>query len=370
MSFKSRINAAELLGRALDPVYTKTAMHYFKNKTILVTGAGGSIGSEIVNQLIELGAKKIVCVDRDEYALYNLDLNLNGSALLTDDTLVLADIRDYMVVDNIVKQWKPEIIFHAAAVKHLPLLERSPTAAFITNIIGTKNVIEAAINNGVEKFVNISTDKAADPTSVLGYSKRIAEMIASYHSTSNVMIASVRFGNVFASRGSFIETLQWQVLNEKDVTITDADATRFFMSIPQAAGLVIETSLIAKSGNTYVLDMDDPVKIVDVVNRYVEMVGADNTKIIFSGLRQGEKLHEILYDRREENSTTQHKKISTVRVPGGDEDFMLNLMQFSDEVMQNQNLSTEYIISKLKDLSSAKPTQVVNALKLTTMEVN
>lgn len=362
------IDAERLLGRELNLTHTELARNFIDGKTVLVTGAGGSIGSEIVEQLVRLKAKKIVCIDRDEYALYNLDLKLNGSALLTSESLILADICDYDAIDSIIKAWKPEMIFHAAAVKHLPLLERSPKSAYATNVIGTKNVIEAAMNNRVEQFVNISTDKAADPTSVLGYSKRIAEMIASYYSSGSMMIASVRFGNVFASRGSFIETMQWQVANSREVTITDAEATRFFMSIPQAASLVIETAAMAESGNTYVLDMEEPVKILDIFNKYIEITGASATKLKFSSLRQGEKMHERLYDHRESRQTTQHGKISTVRVSGGDEDFMLNLDRFTGEIMEHEHDASR-LSAKLRSLAHENENQMIQGTKLKTMEL-
>lgn len=346
------IDAETLLGRQLNPVYTELAKKYFRNKTVLVTGAGGSIGSEIVNQLINLNAAKVICLDRDEYALYNLELKVYGSALLTRDNLVLADITDRRSMNRIMSEYRPDVVFHAAAVKHLPLLERSPEIAFRTNVIGTKNVIESATHVGVRKIVNISTDKAADPTSVLGYTKRLAEMIASHFSTGSTMVASVRFGNVFASRGSFIETLQWQIANNKDLTVTDADVTRFFMSIPQAAGLVIETTVIAESGNTYVLDMGDPVKIMDLIKRYCEITQVQLPKITFSGLRKGEKLHEVLYDLRENHSSTAHDKIYTVRVQNRD----ISIIEDIDNLFHSISL---------EDLN---PDEVKDAIKLLTVD--
>jgi len=350
MTNRKGVNAADLLGRKLNPVYTDAAREYFVDKTVLVTGAGGSIGSEIVNQLTELGAKNVVCVDGDEYALYNLDLKIRGTALLTDETLILADIRDYDIINRIMNEWKPDVVFHAAAVKHLPLLERSPEVAFMTNVLGTKNVIEAASNNGVSKFVNISTDKAANPTSVLGYTKRIAEMIANHHSSHHMLVASVRFGNVFASRGSFIETLEWQVQNGKDVLITDADASRYFMSIPQAAGLVIETSIIAQSGNTYVLDMGVPVKITEIFKRYVKLVDAEQTKVTFTGLRTGEKLHEVLYDHREDQAKTRHEQIFTVRVSGGNNKLMSDVEELQS-MMVSEHVNSSTTIEFLKRMA-------------------
>jgi len=173
--------AKELLGRVLEPVYSDATRNTFVGKRVLVTGAGGSIGSEIVRQLLALGVERVISVDRDEYALYRLDLSVNGSALLTDEALILADITVPAELDSVFEKWKPEIVFHAAAVKHLTLLEKSPQVALRTNVQGTQNVVDACKVHGVKRMVNISTDKAANPTSILGHSKRLAEMIAEYN---------------------------------------------------------------------------------------------------------------------------------------------------------------------------------------------
>jgi len=306
--------AKELLGRVLEPVYSDATRNTFVGKRVLVTGAGGSIGSEIVRQLLALGVERVISVDRDEYALYRLDLSVNGSALLTDEALILADITVPAELDSVFEKWKPEIVFHAAAVKHLTLLEKSPQVALRTNVQGTQNVVDACKVHGVKRMVNISTDKAANPTSILGHSKRLAEMIAAENSDSDTIISSVRFGNVFASRGSFIETIQWQARNNHVITITDREVTRYFMSIPQAASLVIESTAFAESGKIYVLDMAKPVKIVDVVRRYLDAVGKDDVTIEFSGLRQGEKLHEIVYSETEKLTTTTNDKIFSIDV--------------------------------------------------------
>ncbi len=306
---------AKLLGRDTTPIYSFTAEELIKDKVILVTGAGGSIGSEIVRQLMLLEAKKIYCLDNDEYSLYGLSLELNENALLTNDNLILADIRDKISISRIFAQINPDVVYHAAAHKHLPLLERSPVEAINTNVFGTDNIAAACVIYGVKYFVNISTDKAARPISVLGMTKRLAELCtAGYKREGVTKVASVRFGNVLGSRGSFLPTLMWQIENEKPVTITHPEVSRFFMTIPEAAALVIEASSLAIGGETYVLDMGTSVKIVDLIDRYVKITGCKIPKIIYTGLHKGEKLHEELFDPSEIYMPTAHPLITKVNV--------------------------------------------------------
>lgn len=308
--------AAGLLGLDTKPVHGEAAKQFINGKTVLITGAGGSIGSEIARQLLELKAQ-VVCLDNNEYALYRLERELSGSALLVDDKYVLADIRDGESLRAVFAHYKPQIVFHAAACKHLPLLERSPAMAILTNILGTENVVSACVEQGVECLVNVSTDKAANPTSVLGISKRLAEMIVKQNAGRGTRVASVRFGNVFASRGSFIETFVWQIANDHKVTITDPAMTRYFMTIPQAASLVIETAAMADGGDTYVLDMGESFGIVELMQRYAELAGIDQLDVIYTGLRQGEKLSEEPFDSQETRRPTTHPAISTVSVDEG-----------------------------------------------------
>ncbi len=338
------------MGIDLNPEYTQEAKKLIKDKVVLVTGAGGSIGSEIVKQLNILHAKKVICVDRDEYALYRLQLSTTGSALLTDDTLVLADIQNYQSIKNIIATTKPDIVYHAAAVKHLPLLERSPDVAVLTNVMGTENVIRSAVECSVERFVNISTDKAASPSSVLGYTKRLAEMIGKTYSEKGTLISSVRFGNVFASRGSFIETLQWQIANNKPISITHPEMTRYFMSIPQAACLVIEASVLAKSGQTYVLDMGEQYNIHEVVQKYISLSNNPNATIVHTGIRLGEKMYEELYDRSEMSAKTAHPKISSVEVASPDDGFTVKLEQLYHDI-RHALIDASHIKDAVKELT-------------------
>ena len=304
---------AALLEREASPVYGPKARRLLAGKTVLVTGAAGSIGSELVRQVHRLSPAALYLLDHDESGLHSVHLDLHGQGLFTDDSVVLCDIRDASAVRTALASTMPDIVFHAAAHKHLPLLERYPAEGFKTNVLGTLNLVEAASYAGVSRFINISTDKAADPTSVLGATKRLAELVVSAFSTADMRSASVRFGNVLGSRGSFLHSLAAQVARHQHITVTHPDVTRYFMTIPEAAGLVIEAAVMADAGETYVLDMGEPVRIVDIVARFLAMTGAPGRDVVFTGLRPGEKLHEALFDADEVSERTRHTRISTVR---------------------------------------------------------
>ncbi|GAA0562611.1 hypothetical protein GCM10010172_52300 [Paractinoplanes ferrugineus] len=299
-------------------MYSAEARTLVNRKIVLVTGAGGSIGSEIVRQVRSLDPTAVYLLDHDEGALHALQLELQGHGLLTDPFVLLADIRDAGTMRRILAEIRPDIVFHAAAHKHLPLLERFPAEGVKANVEGTQNVVAAAVEAGAELVVNISTDKAAHPTSVLGATKRVAENIAASYATELTRVASVRFGNVLGSRGSLLTSLRWQVANANDITVTDPAVTRFFMTIPEAATLVIEAAVLAHRGETYVLDMGRPVRILDLVQRYLEFTKADN-RIVFTGLRGGEKMHEQLVDSTiEAVGATAHPRISRIDRPALD----------------------------------------------------
>ncbi len=309
------IKVEDLIGRA--PVHTDLAEIAEKvaGKRVLVTGAGGSIGSELCRQLFALHPDSLVMLDRDETALHGVELTLYGSALLMSPNTVLADIRDRSALDHIFAEAKPQIVFHAAALKHLPMLQRFPEEAWKTNVHGTLNVLEAAHAVGVETFVNISTDKAAAPTSELGRSKRIAErLVSGFAAKSPGTYLSVRFGNVLGSRGSVLLSFQEQIRQGGPITVTDPEVRRFFMTIPEACQLVLQAATIGEDGYVMVLDMGEPVRIVDIARSLVAMSN-QNTEIVYTGLREGEKLDEELFGDYEGTVIRIHDKISRVEAP-------------------------------------------------------
>jgi FlaA1/EpsC-like NDP-sugar epimerase len=305
---------SDLLGRR--PVQTDiTAITgRFEGKRILVTGAGGSIGAELCRQLHHFRPAELIMLDRDESALHAVQLALHGRALLDSDETVLADIRDARRVQEVFQHARPHIVFHAAALKHLPLLERYPAEAVKSNVLGTQIVLEAAAACGVESFVNISTDKAADPVSVLGYSKRIGERLTAHMaSQSGGTYLSVRFGNVLGSRGSVLTALSVQVDNGGPVTVTHPDVTRYFMTVDEAVQLVLQAAVIGGSGEVLVLDMGEPVRIADIARRLA--AGSPRpVDIVFTGLRPGEKLVEDLLGHDEVDHRPHHPLIRHARV--------------------------------------------------------
>lgn len=309
------LTEADLLGRHQIDTDIEAIADYITGRRVLVTGAGGSIGSELCRQLHRFGPAALVMVDRDESALHAVQMAIEGRALLDSDRLVVADIRDADRMVEVFARHRPEVVFHTAALKHLPLLEMHPGEAVKTNIRGTLNVLEAAAQAGVDRFVNISTDKAADPTSVLGYTKRIAEQLTSWYAArEDGVYLSVRFGNVLGSRGSVLGAFERQVATGGPITVTDPDVTRYFMTVTEAVELVVQAGAVGLDGEALVLDMGEPVRIVDVARRLVAQ--ADRPiDIVFTGLRPGEKLHEVLLGQAEMDDRHAHPLISHCRVP-------------------------------------------------------
>jgi FlaA1/EpsC-like NDP-sugar epimerase len=300
---------SDLLGRRPVQTDITSIAEHFAGKRILVTGAGGSIGSELCAQLYRFSPGLLLMLDRDESALHAAQLSLHGRALLDSDETILADIRDPQRVMDVFEEFHPQIVFHAAALKHLPLLERYPAEAVKSNIYGTLHALEAAAACGAESFVNISTDKAADPVSVLGYSKRIAERLtAQVASEATGNYISVRFGNVLGSRGSVLTALTAQVDAGGPVTVTHPEVTRYFMTANEAVQLVLQAAVIGADGEALVLDMGDPVRIADIARRLA--AGSPRpVDIVFTGLRAGEKLQEDLLGHGEADSRPHHPLI-------------------------------------------------------------
>ena len=316
------VNLADLLGRRPIHLDTTAIAESIAGKRILVTGAGGSIGSELCRQISRFGPATLVMLDRDESALHAVQLDLDGNGLLESDDVVLADIRDRTALRAVFAEAKPDMVFHAAALKHLPLLERFPREAWRSNVVGTLNVLTIAREMGVGTVVNISTDKAADPTSALGYSKRLAEKLtAHFAQTSPGNYVSVRFGNVLGSRGSVIHAFTAQIEQGGPVTLTHPDVERFFMLVPEACQLVLQASTIGRDGEVLVLDMGQPVRIVDVARTLIRLDGR-GTDIVYTGLRHGEKLGEVLFSDTEVPAPTEHPLVWSVDVEPMDPDLV------------------------------------------------
>jgi FlaA1/EpsC-like NDP-sugar epimerase len=305
----------DLIGRNPIDTQVETVAGYLAGKRVLVTGAGGSIGSELCRQIAQYKPSELMLLDRDETGLQTTELLVSGDGLLQSRETILADIREEDVLQQIFADRRPQVVFHTAALKHLPLLERHPDEGWKTNVIGTLNVLKASMAVGVEIFVNISTDKAANPTSVLGFSKRLAEQLTAWAAeTSARRYLSVRFGNVLGSRGSLLPVVDSMIRSGGPVTVTHANATRFFMTIPEASHLVIQAGSIGAPGEVLILDMGEPVRILDIVQRMISRSGRD-IGITFTGLRPGEKLNEELIGSEETDARPIHPKISHASVP-------------------------------------------------------
>jgi FlaA1/EpsC-like NDP-sugar epimerase len=310
------VSIDDIIGRRPVDTEMDSIAHYVTGKRILVTGAGGSIGSELCRQLWRFSPSEVLMLDRDESGLHGTQMSVFGHGLLDTSDVILADIRDKETLTHILAKRLPDVVFHAAALKHLPMLEQYPEEAWKTNVLGTLNVLEASREAGVPTLVNISTDKAADPTSFLGKSKRIAEQLTAWMARdTGLNYLSVRFGNVIGSRGSMLPTFLAQIEAGGPVTVTDPEVTRYFMTIPEACQLVVQAAAIGRPGEVLILDMGQPIRILDVAERMIAMSGKQ-IDITFTGLRSGEKLHEALIDVGETDERPFHPSISHSSIPG------------------------------------------------------
>jgi len=314
------VRITDLLGRRQIETDLVPVAGYLTGKRVLVTGAGGSIGSELCRQIQRFHPKELLMLDRDESALHAVQLSLRGRALLDTSDLILADLRDRDAIQEVFATHRPEVVFHAAALKHLPLLESHPAEAIKTNVWGTLTVLDSA--GAVERFVNISTDKAANPISVLGYSKRVTERLTAHAATRNPgTFLSVRFGNVLGSRGSVLTAFSAQAAAGGPITVTHPDVTRYFMTVQEAVALVIQAAAIGRPGEALVLDMGSPVRIADVARHLAEQAPTP-VEIVYTGLRSGEKLHEALFADDERDVRPLHPLVSHVAVPPLDPDLV------------------------------------------------
>ncbi len=311
------VTETDLLGRPPAAIDPEEISAYLTGRRVLVTGAGGSIGSELCRTIARFEPASLVMVDRDESGLHATQLSIDGRAMLDSRDLELADLRDRARVRQIFDDHRPEVVFHAAALKHLPLLEMYPEEAWKSNVIVTHDLLEIALEHGVDRFVNISTDKAADPTSVLGWTKRIGERLtadSALRARAGQNYISVRFGNVLGSRGSVLTAFESQVCSGGPITVTHPEVTRYFMTIEEAARLTVYAGAIGRPGEVLVLDMGEPVRILDVANRFAQRSDPP-VEVVFTTLRHGEKVHEVLFAADERDRRPIHPLISHVDVP-------------------------------------------------------
>ena len=299
------ISVEDLLARHPQDLDKTKISEFIKDKTVLVTGAGGSIGSEICRQCKIFGAKKLILLDHSEFNLYSIIEELNGIEVIP----VMQSVVNIKDIDKTFKVYKPEIVIHAAAYKHVPLVESNIYEGILNNVIGTKNIIDISIKYGVTKFVMISTDKAVRPTNVMGTTKRICELYAQNSNGNATDIVAVRFGNVLGSSGSVIPKFKSQIEDGQNITVTHPDITRYFMLIPEACELVLQAGAIGTGGEIFILDMGEPIKIVDLAQKMIDLSGQESIEIEFSGLRPGEKLYEeLLID--DTDSKTEYESIT------------------------------------------------------------
>ena len=322
------VSIEDLLERDEIQLDTSKVETYLKDKVVLVTGAGGSIGSEICRQVLRVKPKKLLLLGHGENSIYLIHQELRNIA--PQDTLVpiIADIRDKNQLEQIFKNYNPDVVFHAAAHKHVPLMEIQPIAAVLNNIYGTRNVADVAGAHGVDRFVMISTDKAVNPTSVMGATKRVAEkVVLGMNHTYDTKFITVRFGNVLGSRGSVIPLFRKQIEAGGPVTVTDPEMTRYFMTIPEASQLVLQAGAMGKGGEVFLLDMGEPVKIIDLARNMIRLSGLEPDKDIhikITGLRPGEKKYEELLTSEEGTNRTNHTKIFEAPLDTVDRDWLID----------------------------------------------
>lgn len=351
------VSIEDLLGREPVQLDIQGIANKIEKQTVLITGAGGSIGSELCRQLCLFKPKTVVLLGHGENSIYTIEMELRQKYGNTIEFCTeIADIQDREKIFNIMEKYKPSFVYHAAAHKHVPLMERNPEAAVKNNVFGTKNVAEAADAAGVDTFVLVSTDKAVNPTSVMGATKRVAEiLVQNLDKYSETRFVAVRFGNVLGSRGSVIPLFKKQIANGGPITVTHPDMTRYFMTIPEASRLVIQAGALARGGEIFVLDMGEPVKIVDLAKNLIKLSGytEDEIKIEYSGIRPGEKLYEEILNEEEVNNKQVFEKIYIGKATEEDTNQVLDLIK--------ENISDKEKLRKtLLDITNKKKTTSPN----------
>lgn len=335
------IKIEDLLERGVIELDDDNVRQQLKGKSVLVTGAAGSIGSEIVRQLTRFEPKRIVLLDLAESPLYDIELELEEACNFSNFSIELASIRDKDVLETIFRKHRPDVVYHAAAYKHVPMIENIPMEGVKTNIIGTKNVADLAVTYGCEKFVMISTDKAVNPTNVMGCTKRMAEIyIQSLNKECKTAFVTTRFGNVLGSNGSVIPRFSKQIEEGGPVTVTHPEITRFFMTILEACQLVLQAGALGKGGEIFVFDMGESVKIVDLAKNMIRLSGYEvgrEIKIVYTGLRPGEKLYEEVLNKEEEVLPTLYKRINRAKVREYDFAEVKKIFDYIEATLPHQN---------------------------------
>jgi FlaA1/EpsC-like NDP-sugar epimerase len=346
-----KVEIEDLLGREPVKVDLNSIMVYIKNKVILVTGGGGSIGSELCRQLAAHGPKQLIIIDIYENNAYEIQQELKRMYPKLNLVVLIASVRNEKRIDSIFEIYKPDIVYHAAAHKHVPLMEESPNESIKNNVIGTWNTVLAADKYNVKRFVMISTDKAVNPTNIMGASKRICEMIIqTYDKKSKTEFVAVRFGNVLGSNGSVIPLFKKQIANGGPVTVTHPDIIRYFMIIPEAVSLVLQAGAYAKGGEIFVLDMGEPIKILDLALNLIRLSGYipyEDIMIEFTGLRPGEKLYEELLMDEEGLQDTENQLIHIGKPIEIDESLFLEQLKELKKICYDESIE---IREKIKDI--------------------
>jgi len=345
------VKIEDLLGRMPIELNNPILHNEYSNKVIIVTGAAGSIGSEIVRQVVSFKVKHLVLIDQAESDLYNLQQSFSNKNI-DNITAIVADVQNKQRITTIFKKYKPEIVFHAAAYKHVPLMEENPYEAVRTNVMGSQNIADLSLENNVEKFVMISTDKAVNPTNVMGATKRIAEMyINCLNTIGTTKFITTRFGNVLGSNGSVIPLFQSQIKNGGPITVTHKDITRYFMTIPEACQLVLEAGSMGKGGEIFVFDMGKSIKIYDLALNMIRLSGLkypDDIAIEIKGLRPGEKIYEELLATSENTIETHHEKIMIAKITDIDAKIMRE--HIKDLCAINNMENNELTVLKMKQI--------------------
>lgn len=313
------VDYQDLLGRPTVKLDLELIQGYLRDKRVLVTGAGGSIGSELCRQIVRFNPEELILLDASEPGLFNIQMELKQRFGNQRNATILADLKNRALVERVFSHYKPHVVFHAAAYKHVPMLEQNPWQAVHNNILASQTIMEQALEHGVGRFVLVSTDKAVRPTNVMGASKRVCELVLASFLGNGTRMMAVRFGNVVGSSGSVIPLFRQQILRGGPVTVTHPEVTRYFMTTPEACQLILQTGALGQGGEVFILEMGTPVKIASMARDLIRLSGKDpdhDIKIVFTGLRPGEKLYEELITEGEGIVQTAHKKILVLKANG------------------------------------------------------